>query len=93
MKLALLLLATGFAPAPAQDFVTLFNGKDFSGIKFVLGPNCVAAPVGCAKSDPGDIVWVENHEIRCACNVHGYLYFANRKYKDFTLRFEARMAR
>lgn len=74
-------------------FETLFNGKDFSGIKFVLGPGCVAAPVGCAKSDPANIVYVENRTIKCECSVHGYLYFAQKKYRDFTLRFDQRLWR
>ena len=74
-------------------FEPLFNGKDFSGIKFVLGPGCEAAPVGCAKSEPSDILWVENHAIKCVCNVHGYWYYAGKKYHDYTLRFDQRFWR
>ena len=74
-------------------FESLFNGKDFSGIKFVLGPGCTPAPAGCGKSDPGNIVYVEHRMIRCECSVHGYLYFAQRKYRDFTLRFDHRLWR
>jgi len=73
-------------------FERIFNGKDFSGMKFTLGPNCQAAPIGCGKTDPGDILWVENETIVCACNIHGYWY-TEKRYKDFTLRFDTRFER
>ena len=73
-------------------FEPLFNGRDFSGFNFVIGPNCAPAPDGCGKTDPGDVLWVENGEIRCACNVHGYFYWED-IYEDFTFRFEQRLER
>ena len=73
-------------------FESLFNGKDFSGIRFVVGPNCAPAPLGCGKTEPGDVIWVENGEIRCACYVHGYFYW-EKTYENFTFRFDQRFER
>ena len=73
-------------------FEPVFNGKDFAGIKFVLGPRCKPAPFGCAKTEPGNVLWVENGTIACACHVHGYWYTEER-YLDFTLRFDYRFER
>jgi mono/diheme cytochrome c family protein len=89
------------APDPARmkamllgerGFESLFNGRDFAGIRFVLGPNCTAAPEGCGKLSPGEVVRVENGEIYCECNVHGYFYW-DKPYKDFVLRFEQKFVR
>jgi hypothetical protein len=74
-------------PLGERGFEPLFNGRDFSGLKFVIGPNCLAAPDGCAKPTPGNVLRVEDGEMRCECNVHGYFYF-DRTFKDFTFRFE-----
>ena len=73
-------------------FEPVFNGEDFAGIKFVLGPRCKPAPFGCAKTEPGNVLWVENGTIACACHVHGYWYTEER-YLDFTLRFDYRFER
>ena len=75
-----------------RGFDSLFNGQDFSGIRFVIGPNCTAAPDGCGKSSPGDVLRVENGEIRCECHVHGYFYW-DKPYKDFVFRFEQKFIR
>jgi hypothetical protein len=79
-------------PLGERGFEPLFNGRDLSGMKFVLGPSCVAAPEGCAKDVPGDVLRVENGEIRCECHVHGYFYW-DRPYKDFTFRYEQKFDR
>ena len=73
-------------------FERIFNGKDFAGWNFVLGPNCRAAPDGCGKTDPGDVVTIENETMVCECNIHGYFY-TDKKYKDFTLRFDYKFER
>jgi mono/diheme cytochrome c family protein len=73
-------------------FERLFNGWDFGGWNFVLGPNCAPAPNGCGKTEPGDVVRVEHETIICECNVHGYFY-TDRKYKAFTLRFDTKFER
>jgi len=68
-------------------FQPIFNGRDFTGIKFILGPGCRPAPLGCGKSDPGSVVWVEDGMIACACHVHG-VWYTEQKYLNFTLRFD-----
>src|SRR5216117_1066778 len=36
-----------------KGFQRLFNGKDFTGWGFVVGPNCQPGPEGCAATSPG----------------------------------------
>lgn len=73
-------------------FERLFNGRDFSGIKFVIG--CFGwprDPAGCAEGDtpPGQTFVVEDGTIHTTGLPQGYWY-ADRKFLDFTLRFEFR---
>jgi mono/diheme cytochrome c family protein len=70
-------------------FERLFNGKDLSGMNWVLGSECDAAPKGCGKSDPSIVAHVEDGKIVCTCNVHGYWY-SEKKYQDFDLRLQQR---
>lgn len=73
-------------------FLPIFNGRDFTGINFILGPGCRPAPLGCGKTDPGSVVWVEDGMIACACNVHG-IWYTEQKYLNFTLRFDYKFKR
>jgi mono/diheme cytochrome c family protein len=73
-------------------FQPIFNGRDFTGIKFILGPGCRPAPLGCGKTDPGSVVWVEDGMIACACHVHG-IWYTEQKYLNFTLRFDYKFKR
>src|SRR5262245_45095087 len=73
-------------------FERIFNGKDLTGWNFILGPNCGPAPAGCAKTDPIDVVRVEHYAMVCECHIHGHLY-PDKKYKEFTLRFETKFER
>ena len=73
-------------------FERIFNGKDFSGWSIVLGPDCLPAPAGCGRNEPLDVLRVENETIVCECHIHGYFY-TDKKYKNFTLRFETRFER
>lgn len=75
-----------------SGFQPVFNGRDFTGIKFILGPGCRPAPFGCGKTDPGSVVWVEDGTMVCACHVHGYWY-TEQKYLNFTLRFDYKFKR
>ena len=71
-----------------KGFESLFNGKDLTGMKFVVNPNCTAQPDGCGSVAPSpDLIHVENGEIVCQCNIHGYFYW-DKPYGDFTFRFE-----
>lgn len=40
-------------------FERIFNGRDFTGIKFNVGPDCEPAPKGCGRTEPGRVVRVE----------------------------------
>ena len=73
-------------------FEQIFNGRDFSGIKFRLGTNCKSQPEGCASTDPGSVVRIENGTMYCECNVHGYWY-TEKKYLNFDLRFDYKFVR
>ena len=70
-------------------FVSLFNGKDFTGWKFMLGPNCRPAPDGCGKTTPSGVFRVVEGKIVCTGQTQGYMYTEN-KYLNFTLRFDHR---
>jgi S-disulfanyl-L-cysteine oxidoreductase SoxD len=75
-------------------FKQVFNGRDFAGIKFVLGINCLPAPEGCGRSDPGSMIKIENQTLGCPtpCQLHGFWYI-DEKYLNFTLRFDYRFDR
>src|SRR5262249_22254712 len=44
-------------------FGRLFNGRDFTNFKFLLGMNCRPAPMGCGKTDPAPVYSIEGAEI------------------------------
>jgi mono/diheme cytochrome c family protein len=105
---AYVLQANGFPPGPNEltadpeamksmmigerGFQPIFNGKDFTGIRFNLGPGCRPAPLGCGKTDPGTVVRAENGVMVCSCHVHGIWYTAQ-TYLNFTLRFDYKFER
>ena len=69
-------------------FKPIFNGNDFSGIKFLFGTNCRPAPDGCGKTEPTSFR-VENGTIVGEGREHGYLYTEN-QYLNFNLRYDYR---
>ncbi len=75
------------ARAADADFKPLFNGKDFAGLKYVLG-----------KTDKGDDpaktkTWkVEKDTIICSGSPNGYFY-TDKSYKNYVLKFDVRYAR
>jgi mono/diheme cytochrome c family protein len=71
------------------DFERIFNGRDFTGMKFVVGPNCQPAPQGCGRTEPGAVLKIDSGKLICKCNVHSYWY-TEKKYQNFTLRFQHR---
>jgi mono/diheme cytochrome c family protein len=73
-------------------FERIFNGRDLSGWNILLGPNCGAPPAGCSRTEPLDVLRVEDEMIVCECHVHGHLY-TDKKYFNFTLRFDTRFER
>jgi mono/diheme cytochrome c family protein len=76
-------------PADETGFVPLFNGRDFTGLKFILGPNCRLAPEGCGKTEPAGVFSIVDGRVVCNGKVQGYMY-TEKKYLNFTLRFDYR---
>jgi mono/diheme cytochrome c family protein len=74
---------------PEAGFTSLFNGKDFSGLRFLIGGNCTPRPEGCGQTEPGSTFKVENGMIVVSGTPLGFMY-PDKKYKDFTLRLEYR---
>lgn len=70
-------------------FERIFNGRDFTGIRFVLGANCRPKPAGCAQTDPAEAFALENGMIVSRGTPEGYWY-RDERYLDFTLRFDYR---
>ena len=70
-------------------FKSLFNGTDFTAIKFMLGNNCAPRPEGCGQTEPGTTFRVEDGIVYCSGRPHGYMYF-DKKYLNFTLRLDFR---
>jgi cytochrome c5 len=73
-----------------KGFQRLFNGKDLTGWRFVIGANCRRRPDGCGGDNPAGTFKVENGTILNTGSPHGYMYTSN-KYWNFTLRLEYRM--
>ena len=69
------------------DFERVFNGRDFTGLKFLVGPNCRPAPEGCGRTDPGNVFRVEDGEIVTTGKIQGYMY-TEKQHLNFTLRFD-----
>jgi mono/diheme cytochrome c family protein len=73
-----------------KGFERLFNGKDLTGWRFVVGANCRRRPDGCGGDKPGGTFKIENGTILNTGSPHGYMYTA-KKYWNFTFRLEYRM--
>ena len=72
-----------------KGFERSFNGKDFAGFGFVIGPSCAPRPSGCGQTEPGSTFRVENGTIVSSGKPYGYMY-TEKTYQNFTLRFEYR---
>ncbi len=70
-------------------FVSIFNGHDFSGWKFMIGPNCRSGPEGCGKTTPSGLFRIVDGKLVCTGKTQGYMY-TEKKYLNFTLRFDFR---
>jgi mono/diheme cytochrome c family protein len=68
-------------------FVPLFNGKDFAGLKFLVGVGCAPPPDGCGRTTPGKSVEIRDRVLRATAKEHALVY-TEKTYKDFTLRFD-----
>ena len=76
-------------PRLEPGFQPLFNGKDFSGFKFLIGSGCTPKPTGCGKTDPAPTFRIEKGTIICTGKPYGYMY-TERTYLNFTLRLDYR---
>jgi len=74
---------------PEAGFERVFNGKDFTGIDFLIGPNCRPAPQGCHRTEPGTTFTAQDGAIVTDGTVQGYWY-TEKQYFNFTLRFDVR---
>src|SRR5213593_97300 len=72
-----------------KGFERLFNGKDFTGWGFVVGPNCKPRPEGCGDTTPGTTFKIEEGTILNTGSPHGYMY-PQKKFWNFTLRLQYR---
>jgi len=76
-------------PLPDTGFTVLFNGRDFSGFKFILGPNCVPSRAGSCKTTPEPTFRVSKGTIVSSGTPYGYMY-TEKKYLNFDLQFDYR---
>ena len=65
------------------DFPRLFNGLDFTGMKFILANG---------SKEPGDTFKVDTRLLICSGKPNGYWY-TEKSYKNFILRFDYRYKR
>ena len=76
-------------PLPDEPgFDQIFNGKDFTSLKFLFRVNCTPPP-GCGKTDP-TVFTVKDQVIVAHGREHGYMY-TERRYLDFELRLDYRV--
>lgn len=78
--LAAVAFLAGHAAAQADDFTPLFNGKDFSGWKFVIGGK---------EADPGKTFTIQDGVVVVSGSPNGYMV-TDKKYKNFVLQFDWR---
>jgi mono/diheme cytochrome c family protein len=73
-------------PLDEPGFERSFNGRDFSGWKFLMGLGCTPPPKGCGKTEPAPFFVIKDGIIH-GSRSHGLMY-TEKKYTDFTLRME-----
>ncbi|HMF13048.1 MAG TPA: DUF1080 domain-containing protein [Gemmataceae bacterium] len=81
VALCAVVLGQGRAADDDKDFVDVFNGKDFKGLKFEIG-----------KSDPEKTWSVKDGVIICTGKPNGYFY-TDKSYKNFVMRYDWRYKR
>jgi hypothetical protein len=70
-------------------FTSVFNGRDFTGLKFLLGANCKPRPEGCGQTTPGSTFRIDHGTVIASGRPYGYMY-TEKQYLNFTLRLEYR---
>lgn len=81
------LAAMKLMPLDEPGFSRLFNGKDFTGWRFLVGLGCDPPPQGCGRATPGTAFVVRSGVIQGSGKEHGFAYTTG-KYKNFTLRLD-----
>jgi mono/diheme cytochrome c family protein len=76
-------------PLIEPGFTKLFNGRNLTGWKALLGHNCTPPPEGCGSADPGSTFRVTQGSLDVSGRPLGYLY-TEKKYLNFTLRMDYR---
>jgi cytochrome c2 len=71
------------------SFTSVFNGRDFTGLKFLLGANCKPRPEGCGQTTPGSTFRIEKGTVIASGRPYGYMY-TEKQYLNFTLRLDYR---
>lgn len=74
-------------PLDEPGFAPLFNGRDFTGWRFLVGLGCAPPPEGCGSTEHGRAFTVRDGVLRGTGKEHGIAYTAQR-YSNFTLRFD-----
>lgn len=74
-------------PLDEPGFVRMFNGRDFTGWKFLVGLGCAPPPEGCGTTVPGNAFFIRNGVMYGSGKAHGFAY-TEKKYKNFTLRLD-----
>jgi mono/diheme cytochrome c family protein len=81
------LAAMKLMPLDEPGFVRLFNGRDFTGWKFLIGLGCAPPPHGCGRVEPGQAFTIKNGILFGSGKEHGFAY-TEKKYENFTLRLD-----
>lgn len=81
------LAAMKLMPLDEPGFTRLFNGRDFTGWKFLVGLGCAPPPQGCGRTEPGGAFTIKNGVLYGSGKEHGFTY-TEKKYKNFTLRLD-----
>jgi mono/diheme cytochrome c family protein len=71
-----------------RGFESLFNGRDFTGLRFLFGPRCRPHPDGCGSTEPTTFS-IRDNELVTTGKIQGYIY-TEKKYLNFTLRADQR---
>jgi mono/diheme cytochrome c family protein len=74
-------------PLDERGFVRIFNGRDFTGWKFLVGLGCAPPPQGCGTTQPGTSFVIRSGVMHGSGKAHGFAY-TDRKYRNFTLRLD-----
>jgi hypothetical protein len=73
-------------------FEPLFDGQGLSEFGFLRGRGCTPKPAGCGQTTPGQTFTVQKGVVVCTGKPEGYMY-TQRKFLNFTLRFDYRFTR